>query len=323
MKKRIICFILTVVMAVLLVFPAYATTASEDWILMGDAEYIIHGDNKYYPVEFPYYCFVDYNLNFATVDLEIKDQRFAHTYAASFAYITQGYEDMVIEVVLFNEGIIGDTVHYVEESYLDEFYDLRSGEASSYVIENDNLDFVPVTEADLERWSNDESRTIVGDDVDSFYHYFIYARDESGVFMHEVGIVLEDMFEDDLYLLKYDECDPMCFEDGIFIGHTLANYRIYEIDDDLEEVVGSDTFDYYDDSDTFDPFYSSDGKASGFSIVFISFIFGVVPFAAVTFGIVKAIRCKDKKYRTPFILLAAGAALTLASFIVLLALALM
>lgn len=316
MKKRLICFVLTIIMAVLLVPPVYA--ASGDWILMGDAEYIIHGEDKYYPVEFPYYCFVDHNGSFATVDLEIEDQRFAQTYASSFAYVPQGYVDMVIEVVLFKEGVMTKTVHYVEEAYLDEALNLSNGKVSSYVIENDSLNFIPITEADLDCWSNDESITIAGDDVENYYQYGIYACDESGVFMHETGMVLQDILdEDEFYLLKYEECDPICFEDGIFIGNSPASCTVYEVEDDLTDLINPEPISFYA------PYGTPDGEVSGFAMAILVFIFGVIPFGTVTFGVVMAIICKDKKYRTPFIVLTSSAGLALAAFMVLLAIALM
>ncbi len=315
MKKRIACLILVMIMVSLLVCPAYATEKADSWTLVGDAEYITHGESKYYPMDFSYSSYVVGSLSWEQYELGFSDQKMAQIYEGSYIYVTEGVEE-VLEVELYKNGEYVGYFIYVEESHYEEYEQIKNGNANHFVIEDENFEYVPITDSDLEVWSRGERKTIAGDDIDDYFYYYIYACNENETFMHEVGVILADIYDYDLYLLKYDECEPHCFNEyNSFIGDPLASYSIYDIenDEELREMLSIEDYGITIDM-------SPEAVGTTFAIVFISIIFGAIPLAIITFAIVKFIRCKDKKYRAPYIVLTIGASLMLMAYVVLLAL---
>lgn len=315
MKKKIICLMLTVVLALLTVSPAYATVEAvempqDEWVLSPDGQKITHGDKTYILIETYFESFME-DDNWDYYDLTFADPRSAELYDMSYVSVNESLADVAIEAGIYKNGEYSDYYLFVEEAYYEEFLQLEDGEAKSYITFNDYNMVVSISPEEYEEWSSGDAEEMTINELDSYYSYMIHGCITKENFGFMCGYIYQNLFTDELYLLRLDE-NSNPYDSGRNVKFTVYELEDGELKDRLIE-----NYNYLPEDEL--DWLVSDEPSKEAAGVFSVIVFGVIPLAVVIFAVVMLIIMKERKYRRPFIILLSGASAVLVSCIAILA----
>lgn len=315
MKKRIICLMLTVVLALLTVSPAYATVEAvempqDEWVLSPDGQTITHDDKTYILIETYFESFME-DDNWDYYDLTFADPRSAKLYDMSYVSVNESLADVAIEAGIYKNGEYSDYYLFVEEAYYEEFLQLEDGEAKSYITFNDYNMVVSISPEEYEEWSSGDAEEMTINELDSYYSYMIHGCITEENFGFMCGYIYQNLFTDELYLLRLDE-NSNPYDSGRNVKFTVYELEDGELKDRLIE-----NYNYLPEDEL--DWLVSDEPSKEAAGVFSVIVFGVIPLAVVIFAVVMLIIMKERKYRRPFIILLSGASAVLVSCIAILA----
>ncbi len=280
--------ILTILLTVLLLFsvsPVCIAANEYDYVLSEDMKTLTYDGNEY--VSFNTAGFIDeaYHLGFATLKVEGNGEEIQ-----KYDVFADGYSVIIRVEITYKDGSFYQT-SFLRKSYLEMANAMVSGEDGEYV-----ADFMYPDENVVkgERGDFTGEKVTLGEYELSWSDcYYLYVYSPDGKLRYERGKILSS--DDDFYFVDYNEIElPRGEYFEPYMYDELAAWKI--TDPKVKDQLFNAQKAYYGDGLGV---LEDQSFTDTFTAIFLTVIFGVIPFGVLVAAIVLMIRNKDK-YRKMF-----------------------